>query len=229
MVTDPPLLSIRRQFPRPPAELVAAFAGAATGHVVDALGGAGALDYRIKPLAGGPASFHGVALPCWTGPADNLALFGALDCARPGDVVIAATGAYFGAAVVGDLVVGMMRNCGVAAFVTDGVVRDVAGINLVGLPVFGAGVSPNSPARNGPGKVGLPIVLGDVAIEAGDILVGDADGVVVVPQSRAREVVARLKAVREAEAIVEAQVKAGARRLESLVPLLRGERIEEIP
>jgi 4-hydroxy-4-methyl-2-oxoglutarate aldolase len=229
MITDPPLLSIRREFPRPPVELVAAFAGAATGHVVDALGGGGALDYRIKPLAGSPAAFHGVALPCWTGPSDNLALFGALDCARPGDVVVAATGPYFGAAVVGDLVIGMMRNSGVAAFVTDGVVRDVAGINLVGLPVFCAGVSPNSPARNGPGKVGLPVVLGDVAIQAGDILVGDADGVVVVPQSRAREVVARLQAVREAEAIVEAQVKAGARMLESLKPLLRGERIEEIP
>ena len=228
MVIDPPLLTIRRDFPRPDHELVAAFANAATGHVVDALGGAGALDYRIKPLGRGPSAFHGVALTCWAGPCDNLAVFGALDCARIGDVVLAATGPFFGAAVVGDLVIGMMRNCGVAAFVTDGVVRDVAGIEAVGLPVACAGVSPNSPARNGPGAVGLPVVLGGVAVEAGDIVVGDADGVVVVPQARAREIAARLAVVRGAEAEVEAQVRAGARMLETLRPLLRSERVKNI-
>jgi 4-hydroxy-4-methyl-2-oxoglutarate aldolase len=229
MITDPPILKIRRAFPRPAPALVAAFAGAATGHVVDAMSGSGALHFSIKPLAGAPASFHGVALPCHCGPADNLALFGALDCAAAGDVILASTSAHMGCAVVGDLVIGMARNAGVAAFVTDGLVRDIAGIVGVGLPVFSAGVSPNSPARNGPGTVGLPIILGGVAIEAGDIVVADADGVVIVPQLVAADVVARLDAIRRAETALEARVKGGARMLDAVASLLKSERVEELP
>jgi 4-hydroxy-4-methyl-2-oxoglutarate aldolase len=229
MITDPPILKIRRAFARPAAELVAAFAGAATGHVVDAMSGSGAVDFPIKPLAGTPSTFHGVALPCSCGPADNLALFGALDCAKPGDVILAATGGHMGCSVAGDLVIGMAKNCGVVAFVTDGLVRDVAGIVAVGLPVFAAGVSPNSPVRNGPGTVGLSIILGGVAIQAGDIVVADSDGVVIVPQRIAADVVAKLEGVRRAEAAVEARVKGGARMLESVASLLRSDRVEELP
>jgi len=97
----------------------------------------------------------GTALACDCGPADNLALFGALSVARPGDILIAASGSYTGAAVTGDLLLGMARNRGVAGFVTDDMVRDA-----VGLPVDCAGVTPNSPARRGPGTVGQPIDLG---------------------------------------------------------------------
>jgi len=70
-------------------------------------------------------------------------------------------------------------------------------------------VTPNSPVRNGPGTVGLPIVIGGVAASSGDIVVADVDGVVVIPQAMIAVVIERLAGVRRAEAAMEAQVKAG--------------------
>jgi 4-hydroxy-4-methyl-2-oxoglutarate aldolase len=130
--------------------------------------------------------------------------------------------------VTGDLLVGMARNCGAAAIVTDGVVRDVAGILAVGMPVCCAGVSPNSPVRNGPGTVGLPVVVGGVAIASGDIMVGDADGVVVVPQAIAAELVKRLVDIRAAEAMLEAKVKSGLRIPDFIADVLSSPRVEII-
>ena len=133
-----------------------------TGQVADALGGLGALDAAIKPIAGAaPAmqSFVGPAFPCMTSPADQLGLVGALAYAEPGDVLVVGTEAYVGTAVIGDLMAGMLLNRGVAGLVTDGAVRDTPGIIGVGLPVFCAGVSPNSPQRNGPGTAGLAISI----------------------------------------------------------------------
>ena len=87
--------------------------------------------------------------------------------------------------------------------------RDVPGIRAVGLSCFCVGVTPNSPGREGPGTVGFPVVVGGVAVASGDIVVGDQDGVVVVPFDRIDAVISRLEAVRAAEADMEAKVKGG--------------------
>ena len=209
MIEDPPLLQIRRNFRRPKKSELAAFEGLQTGYIADALGGRGALDYRIKPLAPLSKTLVGVALTCDCGPADNLALFGALHAAKAGDVLMVATDSFTATAVTGDLVMGMARNRGILGLVTDGMVRDVAGILSVGLPVYCAGVTPNSPARNGPGSVGLPVVIGGMPVEFGDIVIADNDGVVVVSRNRIAEVIGRLPAIRKAESELEAKVKAG--------------------
>ena len=209
MITDPPLLTIERRFPRPSASQLAAFAGVQTGFVVDAMGGRGALSHAIKPLAAAVTVLVGTALTCHAGPADNLAVFGTLLAAQPGDIVLAATDAFTGTAVVGDLLLGMARNKGIAGFVTDGLVRDVPGILGVGLPCYCAGVTPNSPARSGPGSVGLPVTLGGVPVRSGDIVVADGDGVVVVPLEIVDSVIEGLVAVRAAEARLDARVRDG--------------------
>lgn len=209
MIPDPPVLTIRRNFARPSAALVEAFRGVPTGYLVDAMGGRGCLHHSIQALLPDRASLTGVAVTCHCGPADNLALFGALDIAGRGDVIVAGTDGFKATAVTGDLVLGMARNKGVAGFVTDGLVRDIAGIEAVGLPVYCAGVTANSPARSGPGTVGFPLVLGDVVVNPGDILVGDRDGVVVVPLADAEAVLARLPGIRSAEQALEAKVKGG--------------------
>ena len=209
MIEDPPLLTVRRRFARPSAEQLQALTGVPTGYVVDAMNGRGALDARIKPIPATPMVFAGVALTCQCGPADNLALFGAVAQAARGDVILCATDGFTATSVTGDLLLGMARNRGVMAFVTDGMVRDTPGIQAVGLPCFAAGVTPNSPVRNGPGTVGLPIVIGGVAASSGDIVVADVDGVVVIPQAMIAVVIERLAGVRRAEAMMEAQVKAG--------------------
>src|SRR5262249_2301840 len=158
---------------------------------------------------GGRALFGGGGAPCLAGPADNLAVFAALDVLQQGDVLAVATASCCDAAVAGDHLIGMARNRGLVAFVTDGCVRDKAGIALVGLPCFAVGLTPNSAARNGAATVGLPVVLGGVVVSAGDLLVGDEEGVVVVPQSAFATLAARLEAVRRAEAMLDAEVKAG--------------------
>ena len=148
-------------------------------------------------------------MTCWCGPNDNLAIFGALAVARPGDVVIAATDGFSGSGVCGDLLAGMMRNKGIAALVTDGHVRDLAGLREVGLPVFAAGINPDSCVRSGPGTVGLPVVIGGRQISSGDLVLGDEDGVATIPLANAKAILARLEAVKVAEAKMLAAVKGG--------------------
>jgi 4-hydroxy-4-methyl-2-oxoglutarate aldolase len=228
MIKDPPLLTMRRVFERPSAAEIAGFANVPTGHAVDAMGGRGALDYRIKPLARVTSVMIGVAITCHCGPADNLALFAALAAAGPGDVLVAATDAFTGTSITGDLLMGMARNRGLAGLVTDGLARDVVGILGVGLPVYCAGLSPNSPARNGPGSVGLPVVVGGVAVEAGDIVIGDDDGVVVIPRPEANSVLMRISDVRAAESALEAQVKAGLDIPDFIRSVLASNRIVEV-
>ena len=201
-------LTIKRNFPRTAQKFVKEFMNLPTGNVCDAQGRVGALDFRIKPVSE-MSQFCGTALTVDSGPRDNLAAWAALEFAKPGDIILITTGGHLVSSVVGDLYVGMAQNAGVAGIVTDGVVRDLPGINDVGIPVFARGLSPNSPQKNGPGRVGLPIVIGGVSVNAGDIVVGDQDGVVVVARRTAPAVADGLKAVFAKERKMEANVKAG--------------------
>jgi 4-hydroxy-4-methyl-2-oxoglutarate aldolase len=227
MIKDPPLLRIRRKFPRPSKKVLAAFAGIPTGFVTDAMNGRGALDYRVKPLSIPKEVMVGVAMTCACGPADNLALFGALATAEPGDVLLAATDGFTETSVTGDLLLGMAKNRGLKGIVTDGVARDVPGILAVGLPLYCIGVNPNSPARNGPGTVGHPIVIGGVAVMPGDIVVGDGDGVVIVPRTDVESVLERLENVKAAEAGMDAKVKAGLKIPDFITAILDSDRVVE--
>ena len=201
-------LTIKRNFTRSAPKLVKQFMNLPTGNVCDAQGRVGALDYRIKPVSE-RSQFCGTALTVDSGPRDNLAAWAALEIAKPGDIILITTGGHLASSVVGDLYVGMAGNAGVAGIVTDGVVRDLPGINETGIPVFARGISPNSPWKNGPGRIGLPIVIGGVNVNAGDIVVGDQDGVVIVARSAAPAVADGLKAVFAKERKMEANVKAG--------------------
>ena len=99
---------------------------------------------------------------------------------------------------------------------------------MVGLPCYAAGVTPNSPARNGPGTAGLGIVAGGLKVESGDIVLGDRDGVVVVPRAKLEDVLRQLPEVLQAEAELEAEVKAGLEMPEFVTGLLAGDSIREI-
>ena len=134
-------------------------------------------------------------------------------------MLVAATGFFAGAAVTGDLLLGIALNRGAAGFVTDGMVRDLADLEALNLPVYAMGVTPNSPGKRGPGTVGLPIVCGGCAVASGDVVIGDRDGVVVVPRARLSETVARLAEVNAAEAALLERVRGGL--LELPVPAAR--------
>ena len=209
MIEDPPLLQIRRNFARPDAAMIARFVGVPTEHLVDAMDGRGALDFMVKPIDSNRASFAGSAVTCLCAPGDNLAIVAALALLQHGDVIVAATDSHASLAVVGRRITAMARNRGAVAVVTDGLARDTAGIRQNGVPVFCRGVTPNSATASGPGTVGQPVVIGGVAVSSGDIVVGDVDGVVVIPSWRIDDVLIRLGAVRAREADLAEKLAAG--------------------
>ena len=209
-MANPAALTVRRNFSRPAENLVKKLSEAPTGWVVDANGRRGALDYRIRPLTNA-RRFCGVALPVWTRARDNLTPYAAIQYAKPGDVMVISTDDYEPASVIGDILVGMAKNQGIIAFVTDGMVRDIDGLNAVGLPIFARGLSPNSPFKDGPGTIGLPISLAGVAVNAGDVVLGDQDGVVVVPREALESVVAALAEIKAKEEKMEKLVADGAK------------------
>lgn len=225
MLKDPPLLTVRRKFQRPPRELIARLEGAQTGHIVDAMQGRAALDHHIKPVDSACAAFAGPALTCQTGADDNLAILAALVLAQPGDVIVAAADAFSATAVVGDNVTMIAKNKGVAAIVIDGMARDSIGIVPVGLPVFARGITPNSCVRSGPGRVGVPIVCGGVAVQPGDVVLGDRDGVVVIPRADLETILGRLDEVRRMEEETQAKIRAGMTHLASVEELLKSDKV----
>ncbi|MGH7123137.1 MAG: RraA family protein [Stellaceae bacterium] len=228
MIEDPPLLTIRRRIPRPDPARLASLAGVQTGHLVDAMDGRGALDYAIKPVDPERAAFVGPALTCEPGPADNLAILAAIALAEPGDVIVAAGEGFTGTAIVGDNMAAMARNRKVAAIVADGLVRDSAGVIGVGLPMFARGITPNSCMKSGPGRIGLPVVAGGVSVDAGDIVVGDVDGVVVIPRAQLDAVLDRLAAVRRAETALQEKIAKGLDCPEPVRTLLGSDRVRYV-
>ena len=176
-----------------------------------------------RPRAGPVAA---PALTVSAGPKDNLASYAGLKVAKPGDVIVIANGGFDGCAAVGDIYVGMARNAGAVGCVTDGMARDVAGIEEVGIPVFARGITPNSPFKNGPGTVGLPISVGGVAVHAGDIVFADEDGVVVVPLASVERVLPVLEKVKAKEVEMSAWVEGGATTPEWLEDVLAGPDVE---
>lgn len=218
-------LVIDDAFARPPADLLARFSGAPTGPLCDAMGRRGALAPAIRLVAEAPA-FVGVALTARVTPNDTLAAFAALTVARPGDVIVIAAEGWAGSATIGDTFVGHASNRGIVAVVTDGLVRDLAGIARIGLPVYAAGISPNAPFRQGPGEVGRPVDLGGRRVAPGDIVVGDRDGVVIVPRERAGEVADALPAALARDAAAERAVAEGAGEPAWLAEAMRAAGIE---
>lgn len=211
MIEDPPLLTIKSRVLSVADSALQALAQFPSSFVVDAMNGRGALPHTIKPLSAGtlPTQFCGRALTVDPGPADVLAVVAALSEIEVGDVLVIATAGHSGCAAIGDRVIGMAKNAGACAIVTDGLVRDIEGIEKVGLPVYCSGVSPNSPYNNGPGSIGTGIVMGDRKITRDDVLIADRDGVVVVPGDQITSVVARCKHIAEVEQELDAQVEQG--------------------
>jgi hypothetical protein len=117
------------------------------------------------------------------------------DLANPGDVLVIDASSSTMTAVIGDLVSTKARHRGIAGVVVDGLVRDLDGILALGdFPVFARGTTPLGPLHRGPGEVNYPVSVGGIVVNPGDVIVGDADGVVVVPQGSAESVLHRLDA-----------------------------------
>ena len=231
MIEEPPLLTIKQRRRRPTPEQIDAFQGTASGLVVDAMFGGGALDSVIRLLTLERHAARVTAGPALTadcGPADILATFAALNFITPGDMVVSAFAGHQGCAAIGDRVCGMMRNAGAVGFVTDGPARDHAGILEAGLPVWCSGLTPASPFSKGPGSVGFPVQIGGREVESGDMVVADRDGVVIVPFERIDEVIENLSRVKALEAELDAEVAGGRKVPASIAELLAGDQVKYV-
>ncbi len=226
MIEVPPRLKINATRKRPSAAQIAAFQNVPTGFVVDAMHGKGALSGAIAPLGFGrdiECVAAGPALTADNRPSDIMGTLAALNYLQKGDVMVAGFGGFQGCASAGDRVTQMIKNCGGAGFVSDGPMRDYAGLVEVGLPCWCTGLTPNSPYTSGPASVGLPVDLGGVRVETGDMIVADRDGVVVVPFAQIDTVIGRLDAVRAAEEALDAQLSGGLKYPEGVAELITGD------
>lgn len=157
------------------------------------------VDAAIAPV-GASTRLVGPAFTVYTPAGDNLAIHRALELVEPGDVLVVNGGGYQDRALIGGIIVEKALKMGLAGIVIDGTVRDLGDLRQSSLPVFARGASPAGPYKNGPGEINHPIACGGVACLPGDVVVGDEDGVVVVPQDRVPDVAAKGLLAMEKEA-----------------------------
>lgn len=185
--------------------------GSAT--VYEAQGAKGALDHGMKPID--PASrLAGPALTVDARPGDNLVLHYAVLQAKPGDVLVVDAKAFMEAGPWGDVLTVLAMKKGIAGLVVNGCVRDANTIIDLGFPVFCRGLSIKGTGKHQPGKVNVPIVIGDVLIHPGDIIVGDRDGLAVVAQSEVEMTIASSMAREEKEQKMRDAIENGASTVE---------------
>lgn len=159
--------------------------GAATLH--EAQGGTGALSSAIKPLDNA-MTLAGRAVTVDVVPGDNLGIQRAAELAEPGDVLVIDAKGYVEAGTWGDVLTTYAQARGLGGLVIDGSVRDSRAIIALGFPAFSRGISIKGTRKTDLGRVNIPVVCGGVTVRPGDIVVGDADGVVVLEQERVAEV-----------------------------------------
>ena len=163
------------------------FEGIPTGNIADSNGFAGVMDSGIRPLER-HMTLCGRALTCACVGGDNLTIHKAVLEAKPGDVLVVTCGGYTNAGVFGEMLGICCRARGIAGVVIDGSCRDSNELIDMGFPVYSRGVNPNGTTKTTCGSVNEKIICGGVWVEPGDIVVGDADGIVVIKQNVAEEV-----------------------------------------
>jgi len=193
--------------PRLDTALVDAFRGLASSNVADAMGRFGFMDPGIQPRSGLPLC--GLAVTVNARPADNLMVHKALQVAQPGDIVCVSTGGNITSAVFGELMCRTAVAAKLGGLVVDGAIRDVDGITILGFPAYSRSVSPGACDKDGPGEINVPISCGGTVVNAGDLIVGDRDGIAVVPRAHAAEVLALVRELVKKETARIAEIDAG--------------------
>ncbi|MEA3094140.1 MAG: hypothetical protein QOJ04_5482 [Caballeronia sp.] len=152
--------------------------------------------HRPKPMAG-------TAVTVRTRPGDNLAIHRAFDFCRPGDVLVIDGGGDITQALMGEIMATYAESLGVQGLVIDGAIRDVGAIREHDFPVYARAATHRGPYKNGPGEVNVPVTVGGMVVQPGDIIVGDQDGVLAIAPADVAAVIegARRQADKEAAAL----------------------------
>jgi len=181
-------------------------AGVATVH--EAQGRSGLLRPYMRPVYA-TARVAGSAVTVLCAPGDNLMLHAAIAVVQPGDVLVVATFSESTDGMFGELLAESCRAHGVAGLVIDAGVRDTAEISAMAFPVWSKAVSAQGTAKTIAGSVNVPIVCAGASVAPGDVVIGDADGVVVVPRESAAAVAAAADARLAKEEGTRLRLKAG--------------------
>ena len=179
-----PLADIRRHFERVAPEVVRNASAYAASILADVAGRRGALDGRIAPLA--PSMrICGPAFTVEVRAGDNLMIHAAMALAQPGDVLVIDGKGDTTCALMGSIMLNACKVLQLGGVVIDAAIRDTEELRELGFPVFAVGASPNGPTKFVPGRINWPISCGGIAITPGDLIVGDADGVVAIEREKA--------------------------------------------
>jgi regulator of RNase E activity RraA len=205
-----PGFRLRLEIERPEPDVIRGFEAFDTPAISDLMNRLYTMSSEIHCVTTDDGGIMGPACTVKVFPGDNLMVHKSLDIARPGDVVVVDAAASTSFAVLGDLVCTKARHRGIAGFVVDGLIRDLPPIQALGdFPVFARGVSPIGPLHRGPGEVNFPVSAGGIVVHPGDLVVGDRNGVVVVPREYCAVLLDRLVKQADAESDYVAAVAAG--------------------
>jgi 4-hydroxy-4-methyl-2-oxoglutarate aldolase len=178
------LSDIRRDFERVSPAVVQRASAFAASILADVAGRYGTLDGRITPISPS-ARMAGPAITVEVRPGDNLMIHAAMTIAKPGDVLVIDGKGDRTCALMGSIMINACRKLGLAGVVVDAAVRDTEELRELGFPVYSVGANPNGPTKFVPGRINWPISCGGRTVNPGDLIVGDADGVVVVEREKA--------------------------------------------
>jgi regulator of RNase E activity RraA len=192
---------------RLPANVIEGFRGLASPNVADAMGRFNFMDPGMLARSGLPVCGPAVTVNCR--PADNLMVHKALQVAEPGDVVVVTTGGNTTSAVFGGIMCEAAVARGLGGIVVDGAIRDVADLTRLRFPAFSRSLCPGGCDKDGPGEINVPISCGSAVVGPGDIIVGDADGIAIVPYAHAEEVLGLVKQLLDRERSRIAEIHAG--------------------
>ncbi|HHU22541.1 MAG TPA: RraA family protein [Clostridiales bacterium] len=181
---------------RPDKSIVELFRGLPTPNICDNMSRLYALS-GLKPYNKAP--LLGTAFTVKVPAGENLMFNHAIDLAQPGDVLVIDGGGSMERALCGEIMISHAKHRGLAGFIINGCIRDIDAIADMDFPVYALGANPNGPLKNGLGEINVPVVAGGMAILPGDILIGDADGIVVVRPQDAVEVAAKAAKQHEGE------------------------------
>ena len=168
-----------RDIERTSPDLVARAAEYPSSILADVAGRRGALSSRIAPLAP-TMRIAGTAITVEVRPGDNLMIHAAMAIAKPGDVLVVDGKGDESCALMGEIMVSQCMALGIAGVILYGAVRDTEAIRALGFPMYAIGANPNGPTKLVPGRINWPVSVGGVTVQPGDLVVADADGVVVV-------------------------------------------------
>jgi len=197
-----------RTIERPDPDVIERLAPIGTATVHEAIGRRGYLGPELTPIQQG-ARIAGAAVTALCHPGDNLMLHAAIEMCEPGDALVVATTAPSTHGMFGDLLASSLMARGVVGLVIDAGVRDTADLREMGFPVWSRWVSCQGTVKATPGSVNVPVVIGGVTVDPGDIVTADDDGVVIVGRSEAVWALERSEARLANEAGTRARLEAG--------------------